>query len=270
MNTLNQTLNVVEHFFSIQGEGSFCGTPSYFIRMGICPLRCFFCDSKFTWKKRNEEWSLESLYNAVLRNKCKHVVITGGEPFYRENYDQLVKMASFFARDFIVTIETTGIYDPEQIYMNTLFDNLNKFEKDILDYSLEDDIDEMDNIYFSISPKLNIEAYSECNNKVDISTVYEFYNLRKFSKKMKKFNYKYYYKFVYSSEMMDSIESFLNKYVPDRLLHDNIFIMPETFLVDSDRTNRKNKEEAAEFCKRMGVRYSPRIHVDIWGLQRGK
>jgi len=271
MNEIKNTkqMNIIEHFYSIQGEGLFCGQPSYFIRMGICPLRCSFCDSKFTWKTK-EEKDLHAIYNDILlKSKTKHIVITGGEPFYQLNYWYMIEMVKFFTdRHFTVTIETTGIYDEFQIVTGSLLYNLTLFEEDVPSFGKE-------NIYFSISPKFNIEAYSDFfpseRNNVSLGTtqIYDFYNLlnwkvRGFENKRKYF----YYKFVYNKNTEGLIEDFIRHYVPEEL-YDNVFIMPETPLSNLKEKNN-NMEEAAEFCKKIGVRYSPRIHVDIWGLQKGR
>ncbi|HLN46989.1 MAG TPA: 7-carboxy-7-deazaguanine synthase QueE, partial [Magnetospirillaceae bacterium] len=41
------TLRVNETFLSVQGEGSMIGTPSLFIRLDGCPLRCAWCDTPY-------------------------------------------------------------------------------------------------------------------------------------------------------------------------------------------------------------------------------
>ncbi len=43
--------NLVEIFWSAQGEGSFVGSPTVFVRFGGCDLRCRWCDSPHTWKQ---------------------------------------------------------------------------------------------------------------------------------------------------------------------------------------------------------------------------
>jgi organic radical activating enzyme len=43
-------LNLVEIFSSIQGEGTYVGATTLFVRLGGCDLRCGWCDSPHTWK----------------------------------------------------------------------------------------------------------------------------------------------------------------------------------------------------------------------------
>ena len=42
-------LKINEIFYSIQGEGSTIGTPSIFLRLSGCNLKCYWCDTPFTW-----------------------------------------------------------------------------------------------------------------------------------------------------------------------------------------------------------------------------
>ena len=43
--------NLVEIFWSVQGEGTQVGLPSVFVRFGECDLRCAWCDSPGTWQR---------------------------------------------------------------------------------------------------------------------------------------------------------------------------------------------------------------------------
>lgn len=43
------TLKVNEIFASLQGEGPSLGAPALFVRLALCNLRCEWCDTRYTW-----------------------------------------------------------------------------------------------------------------------------------------------------------------------------------------------------------------------------
>ena len=43
------TYPLMEHFYTIQGEGSNTGRAAYFIRLGGCDVGCVWCDVKDSW-----------------------------------------------------------------------------------------------------------------------------------------------------------------------------------------------------------------------------
>lgn len=101
---------VHEMFLTLQGEGPRVGTPSVFVRLHGCILKCFFCDTDFS---QNMEATTESIVQEaiVLRSEMNvsHVVITGGEPF-RQWLVPLV--AELVGQKFTVEIETSGVVPP--------------------------------------------------------------------------------------------------------------------------------------------------------------
>jgi hypothetical protein len=46
---LMQTLPVNEFFETVQGEATFTGMPSTFVRLQRCDVGCPWCDTKYTW-----------------------------------------------------------------------------------------------------------------------------------------------------------------------------------------------------------------------------
>ncbi len=101
-----KSLWVQEIFYTLQGEGPFCGRPSIFVRLAGCNLRCSWCDTDF----ESSEWqpALEEILAQVEKirpSHCKLIVITGGEPF-RQNVAPLVN--ALLDRDLEVQIETNG------------------------------------------------------------------------------------------------------------------------------------------------------------------
>lgn len=96
------TLQVVNIFSTLQGEGPYAGHPALFIRLGGCNLACGFCDTEF------EDFVPMALEAIVARAKAaaeRLAVITGGEPL-RQNIAPLC--AALIAQGFTVQIETNG------------------------------------------------------------------------------------------------------------------------------------------------------------------
>ncbi|MEN3045020.1 MAG: 7-carboxy-7-deazaguanine synthase QueE [Candidatus Hydrothermales bacterium] len=122
MSQRKNDLPVVEIFDSIQGEGPFCGRPSVFLRFAFCNLRCKWCDSEYTWKRKvNFMWkSIDEIREKILRYNIKHLVITGGEPLLWERiFFPLVE--DFLKMNFRIEIETNGTIQSflqNEVYFN--------------------------------------------------------------------------------------------------------------------------------------------------------
>ncbi|WP_371379119.1 7-carboxy-7-deazaguanine synthase QueE [Thalassotalea aquiviva] len=118
-----------ELFETLQGEGSFTGQPSIFIRLQGCPVGCAWCDTKHTWEVNPEsevttdivlnknaetdEWvnlSPEQVLQ-VVENKqyrAKHLVITGGEPCM---FDLTPLCELFEKHGYSTQVETSGTFE---------------------------------------------------------------------------------------------------------------------------------------------------------------
>src|SRR5271169_2333279 len=77
-------LNLIEIFRSVQGETSFSGLPTTFIRLATCNLRCAWCDTTYSFH-RGTAFSLEEIMSQVDSFGCKYVCVTGGEPLLQPN-----------------------------------------------------------------------------------------------------------------------------------------------------------------------------------------
>ncbi|GAC1420494.1 MAG: 7-carboxy-7-deazaguanine synthase QueE [Flavisolibacter sp.] len=82
---LLQTLPVMEHFYTLQGEGFHQGKAAYFIRLGGCDVGCIWCDVKDSWDgSKHPAWSIETITQTIKRSAAEIVVITGGEPLLHD------------------------------------------------------------------------------------------------------------------------------------------------------------------------------------------
>lgn len=77
----NVTYPVMEAFATVQGEGAFTGTPSWFLRLGGCDVGCVWCDVKESWDaEAHPRVSLDTIVQDAVESGRKVVVVTGGEP----------------------------------------------------------------------------------------------------------------------------------------------------------------------------------------------
>ena len=105
---LGEELPLMEHFYTIQGEGAYAGVAAYFIRIGGCDVGCHWCDVKESWEAANHPvTSVEEMIINVKQSAAKVVVITGGEPLIW-NMDILTHRLK--GEGFRVHIETSGAY----------------------------------------------------------------------------------------------------------------------------------------------------------------
>ena len=104
----NILLPVMEHFYTLQGEGFHQGKAAYFIRLGGCDVGCVWCDVKDSWDaSKHPMFEVESLKFEVKKTPAELVVITGGEPLMH-NLDELTNELQ--AAGLQTNIETSGAH----------------------------------------------------------------------------------------------------------------------------------------------------------------
>ena len=83
MTTTQQIVSypVMEHFYTLQGEGFHTGKAAYFIRLGGCDVGCVWCDVKDSWDASvHPRMTTDELVALAAQHNGRIVVITGGEP----------------------------------------------------------------------------------------------------------------------------------------------------------------------------------------------
>ena len=105
---LSISLPVMEHFYTIQGEGYHQGRAAYFIRLGGCDVGCVWCDVKDSWDAgKHPLFTIDDLVSHVEATPTKLAVITGGEPLMH-NLDALT--SAIQAKGIETNIETSGAH----------------------------------------------------------------------------------------------------------------------------------------------------------------
>ncbi len=98
-------LKINEIFYSIQGETTYVGIPTVFVRLTACNLRCTYCDTKYSYYE-GESQSLDLIIQTIESHKTKFVCITGGEPLLQKEVNTL--MTELCDRGYNVSLETSG------------------------------------------------------------------------------------------------------------------------------------------------------------------
>jgi 7-carboxy-7-deazaguanine synthase len=229
---MSETMYIAEIFASIQGEGTLAGMPSVFVRTSGCNLRCSFCDTPYTsWTPSGDRMALEEIVDSVTGHAgIGHVVLTGGEPMMAKHVEKLATMLD--ARSYHITVETAG----------TVFREL--------PVSL-----------YSISPKLaNSTPADEPwhtrheQRRIDVPVLRQL---------MASADYQL--KFVIAApEDVDEVERLVAQVSAAR---ERVLLMPEG--VDAARLDRV-AAWLVPACIERGYRFCDRLHVRLYGNERGR
>lgn len=99
------SLRITETFFSLQGESSLAGHPTFFIRLTGCPLRCTYCDTAYAFQGGTLV-SIEALVAEAQASGARYVCVTGGEPLAQ--VECLALLSALCDAGFTVSLETSG------------------------------------------------------------------------------------------------------------------------------------------------------------------
>lgn len=229
-------LPVSETFVSIQGEGSRIGSPSTFLRVSGCNLRCSWCDTPYaSWSPEGGRRSIESLVREA-RAGPGDVVITGGEPMI---FDQITPLCEALRQaGKHITIETAGT-----VYREVQCDLMSLSPK-LASSTPKDDPRDPDGTWAERHERRRLDFTA-------LQALLDRYPIRQL-------------KFVVTDPAdlaeIDRVLAALAGWRPEE-----IFLMPEG-------TTPRSREQVAwvvEACLDRGWRYANRLHIDLFGNTRG-
>ena len=223
-------MKIAEIFYSLQGEGSLVGVPSVFIRSSGCNLRCVWCDTPYaSWQPEGEDRDLGQILDAVRQYGAARHVVVTGGEPMIA--PEIVPLTQRLrALGLHITVETAG----------TVFQPV---ECDLM----------------SISPKLTNStptgAWAARHDGLRIQPAV-------LGELMAR--YPYQLKFVIAAPA--DLEEVLRLVADLGAGRDHVILMPEG--TDRDRL-RERSAWLAGIAKAEGVRFSPRLHVELYGNRRG-
>jgi 7-carboxy-7-deazaguanine synthase len=222
-------LKIAELFYSVQGEGSLLGVPSFFIRTSGCNLRCAWCDTPYTsWHPEGAEVSLDQIVAEVQACGASHAVVTGGEPMIAPEIIPLTERLCKLGLH--ITVETAGtVFQPVACDL------------------------------MSISPKLS-------NSTPQDRWAAQHGRLRIQPEVLKQLMARYQHQLKFVIEKPGDLEEIRALIAQLGAERGRVILMPEG--VDRE-VLRERGVWLAEICKSEGFRFSPRLHIELWGSRRG-
>ena len=222
-----------EIFASLQGEGAALGTPSVFLRLATCNLACTWCDTRYTW-----DWANHDYFTEVMEMSWQEV---------RE------KIVSLNCPHLVITGGEPLLQQQE---LAPLIGDLAQagytFEVETNGTISPTSSLTLQVHQWNVSPKLANSGNPLGRRQVDPT-------LRAFGALPNA-----YFKFVVEQPGdLEEVEALVGSY---QLARDRVILMPEGR--DPD-TLRQRSLWLSQLCVRAGFRFSPRLHILLWGDKRG-
>ena len=285
-------LRYSEAFYSVQGEGRFVGVPSLFLRVFGCNFECrgfgqergklipveempymtdpradkksdiayksieelpvtpIGCDSSASWAMKYKHLQMTKTTEEVFEHIISllpngrfnekediHLVITGGEPLlgWQRVWPELIEMC--MAKGLKnVTFETNGTQEVKPELIN--FFNAN--HKNI-------------HVTWSTSPKLSLSGEKNEDALIPdaLVTMNQVYNSHLYNKFV-----------VRDMDDFAEVDMFYLTYQKSGVQIDAVYCMPEGATLEQQTLTAKG---VAEACMKTGYKFSPRLHIDLFG-----
>jgi 7-carboxy-7-deazaguanine synthase len=223
-------MRIAEIFYSVQGEGSLVGVPSVFVRTSGCNLRCSWCDTPYTsWNPEGEDLTLDEILGRAGAFSAARHVVLTGG-------EPMIAPAivdlsrRFRERGMHITVETAGtVFAPVACDL------------------------------MSISPKL-----ANSTPQGIFQAQHERLRLQPDILRRLMCEYDYQLKFVVAHE--GDIAEVTALAARLQAPPENVILMPEGI---TRETLDERGAWIAEICKDRGFRFSPRLHIHLYGNKRG-
>ena len=223
-------MRVAEIYRSLQGEGLLTGTPSAFVRTSGCNLRCSWCDTPYTsWNPEGDDLSVDEILTRASAFSVARHVVLTGGEPMIAR--GIVELSRRFReRGMHVTIETAGtVFAPVECDLMSISPKLSN--------STPEGVFQRQHERLRLQPDILLRLMSICD---------------------------YQLKFVIARpEDVDEARALIAQVQAPA---SKVILMPEGIVAE---TLDARGVWIAEICKQLGFRFSPRLHVQLYGNRRG-
>jgi len=223
-------MRIAEIFYSVQGEGGLVGVPSVFVRTSGCNLRCSWCDTPYTsWNPEGDDLSVDEILTRASAFSAARHVVLTGG-------EPMIAPGigelsrRFRERGMHVTIETAGtVFAPVECDLMSISPKLSN--------SAPEGVFQTQHERLRLQPNILLRLMSICD---------------------------YQLKFVIARpEDVDEARALIAQVQAPA---SKVILMPEGIVAE---TLDARGVWIAEICKELGFRFSPRLHVQLYGNRRG-
>lgn len=167
----DRSLRITEIFCSIQGESSWAGCRTVFVRLTGCPLRCVYCDSAYAFNG-GEKINQEDILQKVASYNPEYVCVTGGEPLAQEGC--LVFLGRLCDEGYKVSLETSGALSikkvDDRVKRIVDFKTPSSQEVNKNDYSNIEYLNHLDEVKFVVGTREDYEWAKNLFSKYDLAS----------------------------------------------------------------------------------------------------
>lgn len=241
---------VNEVYPCLQGEGWSLGRPSILVRFQICNLRCTWCDTPYTHTFKSdprdagdfskgqafERLTVEDL-SARVRSHApvRHLILTGGEPTLQNPLPLMHALGSSYSAE----VETNGTRILHRTHATFSESDYSRFQ-------------------WNVSPK-----GANAGEKWNEEALHFWASL---AAQQENVFFKFVVRSTHSDEDLGEVRRFVQTFLaPAKADPSRVFLMPE----GTTQESQLGQTNLHDVCLAEGFRYTPRLHVMLFGPRRG-
>ncbi len=223
-----------EIFYSIQGEGVTAGTPTAFLRLAVCNLACTWCDTKYTWDWESYDYDRE-VTSMPVDEVRERILELGGRHLVITGGEPLIQQKEL--APLAMSLKDLGFYC--EVETNGTLVPLPEMVQAISQWNVSPKLTNSGNPPESREVPLALKIFRELDTA--------------------------YFKFVIVEPAdMEEVSQLIDRY---DFPSERVVFMPEGTTAEVIKARSK---WLAEECANRGVRFSTRLHILLWGDERGR